>query len=115
MGRRSQKGYGMTLTDIQTKILKYVAKRKTPVTSKDVQLQTRINRSTAIHSLHFLAKKGYIKSKPCMVNCRKEYFFEFITMEPVPEHPVNRPYKFAKTRITLDPKTFHNPFNLRPS
>jgi len=103
----------MTLTDIQLKILKYVAKRKTPVTSKDVQLQTKINRSTAIHSLHLLAKKGYLKSKPCMINCRKEYFYEFLTMEPVPEHPVNRPYRFTKTRITLDPKIFHNPFNLR--
>ena len=102
----------MTLTDIQLKILKYVSKRKTPVTSKDVQLQTKINRSTAISSLHLLAKKGYIKSKPCMINCRKEYFYEFLTMEPVPEHPTNRPYRFAKTRITLDTKYFHNPFGI---
>ena len=51
------------LTDLQLKILKYIAKRKTLATAKEIQLQTRMSLETVSRALKTLTNKGYIRSK----------------------------------------------------
>jgi DNA-binding Lrp family transcriptional regulator len=101
------------MNDLQLKILKYISKRKTLATAKEIQLQTRTSLSTVSRALKTLTNKGCIKSKSVMINFVKVRQYELITMIPDDTKPEKKTCaKFAKTRITIDTKYFHNPFGI---
>jgi predicted transcriptional regulator len=115
MGRCITRGHGMTkLTDSQVKILKYLEKRKTPATSKQVHLQTGVNWSTTGYTLNSLSKRGYVKRQSKVINFVREIVYEFLTWQPAVK-TIKNPVKFAKTRITIEPRFFNNPFNMGAS
>jgi predicted transcriptional regulator len=107
------------LTDKQIKVLKYMKKRTTPPTVRDISLQTMIDKSTCYALMKRLARLGCVESflqkdkdRPYIV---AERYYRFITMEPKeiktkPKPPAAQ--KFAKTRITLPNSVYNNPFNL---
>lgn len=100
------------MTIEQEKVLKYLQKRKTPATSKEVRLQTRIDKQTVNNALKALAKVGYIKSKSLIVNCAKDTSYEFLTLTPEKKEINREPVRFSKTRITLEKRFFNDPFGL---
>jgi predicted transcriptional regulator len=116
MGRCIAGGYGMTkLTESHMKVLKYLSKRKTEATFKDIQLQTRLGIPTVKYVIRSLLYKGYIKKRTDKINCVTERLYTFASWEPVPREPVKNPVKFTKTRITIEPKFFNNPFSVGAS
>jgi len=101
------------MNDLQLKILKYISKRKTLATAKEIQLRLGQAVSTVSRALKTLTNKGCIKSKSVMISFVKVRQYELITMVPDDAKPEKKTcVKFAKTRITLDTKYFHNPFGI---
>ena len=70
------------LTDLQLKILKYIAKRKTLATAKEIQLQTRMSLATVSRALKTLTNKGYIRSKSTIVGFVKVRQYKLVKMMP---------------------------------
>jgi len=100
------------LSDCKLKVLKYLSKRKTEATFKDIQLQTRLGSPTVKYAIRSLLNKGYIKKRAQKINCVTEKFYTFASWEPVERVITKRPVKFTKTRITIENKFFNNPFNV---
>jgi predicted transcriptional regulator len=116
MGRCITGGYGMTkLTESHLKVLKYLSKRKTEATFKDIQLQTRLGISTTKYVIRALLHDGYIEKRSERLNRVTERFYTFASWEPVAKESVKNPIKFTKTRITIEPKFFNNPFSMSAS
>ncbi len=103
------------LTESHMKVLKYLSKRKTEATFKEIQLQTRLGIPTTKYVIRALLHDGYIKKRSERINRVTERFYTFASWEPVPKEPVKNPIKFTKTRITIEPKFFNNPFNVGAS
>ena len=74
------------LTDKQLKILKYVKKRATPPTVKDIALQTMIDKNTVYAVMTRLSRLGcvesFLKKDPDRPYITAERHYKFITMEP---------------------------------
>jgi len=110
------------LTDKQLKILKYVKKRATPPTVKDIALQTMIDKNTVYAVMTRLTRLGciesFLKKDPDRPYITAERHYKFITMEPkakeVKEKNEDQMYckKFAKTRVTIPQPFFSDPFNM---
>ena len=110
------------LTDKQLKILKYVKKRVTPPTVKDIALQTMIDKNTVYAVMTRLTRLGcvesFLKKDPDRPYVTAERHYKFITMEPkakeVKEKKEDQMYckKFSKTRITIPQPFFSDPFNM---
>ena len=110
------------LTDKQLKILKYVKKRATPPTVKDIALQTMIDKNTVYAVMTRLTRLGcvesFLKKDPDRPYITAERHYRFITMEPkakeVKEKKEDQMYckKFAKTRVTIPQPFFSDPFNM---
>jgi Fe2+ or Zn2+ uptake regulation protein len=110
------------LTDKQLKILKYIKKRTTPPTVKDIALQTMIDKNTVYAVMTRLSRLGcvesFLKKDPDRPYIMAERHYKFITMEPkakeVKEKKEDQMYckKFAKTRVTVPQPFFSDPFNM---
>ena len=110
------------LTDKQLKILKYVKKRATPPTVKDIALQTMIDKNTVYAVMTRLSRLGcvesFLKKDPNRPYITAERHYKFITMEPkakeVKEKKEDQMYckKFTKTRVTVPQPFFSDPFNM---
>jgi DNA-binding Lrp family transcriptional regulator len=101
------------LTDLQLKILKYISKRKTLATAKEIQLQTRTSLATVSRALKTLTNRGCIRSKSAIVGFVKVRQYELVKMVPDEITSTKKIcVKFAKSRVTLDTKYFHNPFGI---
>lgn len=110
------------LTDKQLKILKYIKKRTTPPTVKDIALQTMIDKNTVYAVMTRLSRLGCVESflmkDPDRPYIMAERHYKFITMEPkakeVKEKKEDQMYckKFAKTRVTIPEPFFSDPFNM---
>ena len=103
------------LTESHMKVLKYLSKRKTEATFKDIQLQTRLGIPTVKYVIRALLHDGYIMKRAERLNRATERFYTFVSWEPVKKEPIKRPVKFSKTRITIEPKFFNNPFSVGAS
>jgi Fe2+ or Zn2+ uptake regulation protein len=107
------------LTDKQIKVLKYIKKRATPPTIREIALQTMIEKNTCYALLKRLSRLGcvesFLKKDPDRKYIVAERYYRFITMEVKETKAKPKPpsaQKFAKTRITMPINTYHNPFNL---
>ena len=110
------------LTDKQIKILKYVKKRVTPPTVREIALQTMIDKNTVYAVMTRLSRLGCVESflmkDPDRPYVTAERHYKFITMEPkakeVKEKKEDQMYckKFAKTRVTVPEPFFSDPFNM---
>ena len=110
------------LTDKQLKILKYVKKRVTPPTVREIALQTMIDKNTFYAVMTRLTRLGcvesFLKKDPDRPYVTAERHYKFITMEPkakeVKEKKEDQMYckKFAKTRVTIPQPFFSDPFNM---
>ena len=110
------------LTDKQIKILKYVKKRVTPPTVREIALQTMIDKNTVYAVMTRLTRLGcvesFLKKDPDRPYVTAERHYKFITMEPkakeVKEKKEDQMYckKFAKTRVTIPEPFYSDPFNI---
>jgi hypothetical protein len=96
------------LTDKQLKVLKYVKKRVTPPTVREIALQVQLDKNTVYSLMTRLTRLGCVES-----------FLKFITMEPTKQEKLfqkneDQMYckKFAKTRVTIPEPFFSDPFNM---
>ena len=107
------------LTDKQLKVLRYIKKRITPPTVREISLQTMIDKSTVYALMTKLARMGcvesFLKKDPGRKYIVAERYYKFVTMNPgakeVKEKIITAP-KFAKTRITIPEPFFSDPFNI---
>ena len=111
------------LTDKQLKVLKYIKKRITPPTVRDIALQTMIDKGTVYALMTRLSRLGcvesFLKKDPNRPHITAERHYKFVTMEPKPQ---SKPFekkedltyckKFAKTRVTMPEPFYSDPFNL---
>jgi len=110
------------LTDKQLKVLKYIKKRVTPPTVREISLQTMIEKNTCYALMTRLARLGcvesFLKKDPDRPHITAERHYRFITMEPktkeVKESKENIMFckKFAKTRVTIPKPFYSDPFNI---
>jgi Fe2+ or Zn2+ uptake regulation protein len=111
------------LTDKQIKVLKYVKKRATPPTVRDIALQTKIDKNTVYAVMTRLARLGcvesFLKKDPNRPYITAERHYKFITMEPTKQKKLfqkkDEPTyfkKFAKARVTIPEPFFSDPFNI---
>ena len=111
------------LTDKQIKVLKYVKKRATPPTVRDIALQTKLDKSTVYAVMTRLARlgcvKSFLKKDPNRPYITAERHYKFITMEPTKQEKLfqkkDEPAyfkKFAKARVTIPQPFFSDPFNM---
>jgi Fe2+ or Zn2+ uptake regulation protein len=111
------------LTDKQIKVLKYVKKRATPPTVRDIALQTKLDKSTVYAVMTRLVRWGcvesFLKKDPNRPYITAERHYKFITMEPTKQEKLfqkqeDRLYskKFAKARVTLPEPFYSDPFNI---
>jgi Fe2+ or Zn2+ uptake regulation protein len=110
------------LTAKQLKVLKYVKKRVTPPTVKEIALQVQLDKNAVYSLMTRLTRLGCVESflkkdsdRPYIM---AERHYKFITMEPkakeVKEKKEDQMYckKFAKTRVTVPETFFSDPFNM---
>ena len=71
------------LTESHTKVLKYLSKRKTEATFKEIQLQTRLGIPTVKYVIRALLHDGYIKKRSDRLSCASERFYTFVSWETV--------------------------------
>ena len=110
------------LTDKQLKVLKYVKKRVTPPTVREIALQVQLDKNTVYSLMTRLTRLGcvesFLKKDPDRPYITAERHYKFITMEPkakeVKEKKEDQMYskKFAKTRVTVPQPFFSDPFNM---
>jgi Fe2+ or Zn2+ uptake regulation protein len=110
------------LTDKQLKVLKYVKKRVTPPTVREIALQVQLDKNTVYAVMTRLSRLGCVESflmkDPDRPYITAERHYKFITMEPkakeVKEKKEDQMYckKFAKTRVTVPEPFFSDPFNM---
>ena len=111
-----------SLTDKQLKVLKYVKKRVTPPTVREIALQVQLDKNTVYAVMIRLSRLGcvqsFLKKDPDRPYITAERHYKFITMEPkakeVKEKKEDQMYskKFAKTRVTVPQPFFSDPFNM---
>ena len=107
------------LTAKQLKVLKYVKKRVTPPTVREIALQVQLDKSAVYSLLTRLARAGcvesFLKKDPNRPYITAERHYKFVTMTPKAkeekEKIVTVP-KFAKTRVTVPEPFFSDPFNM---
>jgi Fe2+ or Zn2+ uptake regulation protein len=111
------------LTDKQTRVLKYVKKRTTPPTVRDIALQTKLDKSTVYAVMTRLVRWGcvesFLKKDPNRPYITAERHYKFITMEPTKQEKLFERKedvmfckKFAKTRVTIPKPFYSDPFNI---
>ena len=111
-----------TLTDKQLKVLRYIKKRVTPPTVRDIALQTKIDKGTVYALMTRLSRLGcvesFLKKDPNRPHITAERHYKFITMDPeVKETKTKKENlmyckKFAKTRVTMPEPFYSDPFNM---
>ena len=111
------------LTDKQLKVLKYVKKRLTPSTVREIALQVKLDKNTVYSLMTRLTRLGcvesFLKKDPDRPYITAERHYKFITMEPTKQEKLfqkneDQMYckKFAKTRVTIPEPFFSDPFNM---
>ena len=111
------------LTDKQLKVLKYVKKRATPSTVREIALQVKLDKNTVYSLMTRLTRLGcvesFLKKDPDRPYITAERHYKFITMEPTKQEKLfqkkeDQMYskKFAKTRVTMPEPFFSDPFNM---
>ena len=110
------------LTDKQLKVLKYVKKRVTPPTVREIALQVQLDKNTVYSLMTRLSWLGcvesFLKKDPDRPYITAERHYKFITMDlEVKETKTKKENlmyckKFAKTRVTMPEPFFSDPFNL---
>ena len=98
------------LTDKQLKVLKYVKKRATPSTVREIALQVKLDKNTVYSLMTRLTRLGcvesFLKKDPDRPYITAERHYKFITMEPQKQEKLfqkkeDQMYcrKFSKTRL----------------
>ena len=111
------------LTDKQLKVLKYVKKRATPSTVREIALQVKLDKNTVYSLMTRLTRVGcvesFLKKDPDRPYITAERHYKFITMEPQKQEKLFQKKedqmfckKFSKTRITIPEPFFSDPFNM---
>ena len=111
------------LTDKQLKVLKYVKKRLTPSTVREIALQVKLDKNTVYSLMTRLTRLGcvesFLKKDPDRPYITAERHYKFITMEPQKQEKLFQKKedqmfckKFSKTRITIPEPFFSDPFNM---
>ena len=111
------------LTDKQLKVLKYVKKRATPSTVREIALQVKLDKNTVYSLMTRLTRLGcvesFLKKDPDRPYITAERHYKFITMEPQKQEKLFQKKedqmfckKFSKTRITIPEPFFSDPFNM---
>jgi len=111
------------LTDKQLKVLKYVKKRATPSTVREIALQVKLDKNTVYSLMTRLTRLGcvesFLKKDPDRPYITAERHYKFITMEPQKQEKLfqkkeDQMYckKFSKTRVTIPEPFFSDPFNM---
>ena len=111
------------LTDKQLKVLKYVKKRATPTTVREIALQVKLDKNTVYSLMTRLTRLGcvesFLKKDPDRPYITAERHYKFITMEPQKQDKLfqkkeDQMYcrKFSKTRVTMPEPFFSDPFNM---
>ena len=111
------------LTDKQLKVLKYVKKRVTPPTVREIALQVQLDKNTVYSLMTRLTRLGcvesFLKKDPDRPYITAERHYKFITMEPRKQEKLFQKKedqmffkKFSKTRITIPEPFFSDPFNM---
>ena len=111
------------LTDKQLKVLKYVKKRSTPSTVREIALQVKLDKNTVYSLMTRLTRLGcvesFLKKDPDRPYITAERHYKFITMEPQKQEKLFQKKedqmfckKFSKTRITIPEPFFSDPFNM---
>ena len=111
------------LTDKQLKVLKYVKKRLTPSTVREIALQVKLDKNTVYSLMTRLSRLGcvesFLKKDPDRPYITAERHYKFITMEPQKQDKLFQKKedqmfckKFSKTRITIPEPFFSDPFNM---
>ena len=81
------------LTESHMKVLKYLSKRKTEATFKDIQLQTMLGIPTLKYVIRGLLHDGYIKKRSDRLNRPTERYYTFASWEPVDRSIINHPFR----------------------
>ena len=113
----------LPLTDKQLKVLKYVKKRATPSTVREIALQVKLDKNTVYSLMTRLTRLGcvesFLKKDPDRPYITAERHYKFITMEPQKQEKLfqkkeDQMYcrKFSKTRVTIPEPFFSDPFNM---
>jgi len=113
----------LPLTDKQLKVLKYVKKRATPSTVREIALQVKLDKNTVYSLMTRLTRLGcvesFLKKDPDRPYITAERHYKFITMEPQKQEKLFQKKedqmfckKFSKTRITIPEPFFSDPFNM---
>ena len=111
------------LTDKQLKVLKYVKKRATPSTVREIALQVKLDKNTVYSLMTRLTRLGcvesFLKKDPDRPYITAERHYKFITMEPQKQEKLFQKKedqmfckKFSKTRVTMPEPFFSDPFNM---
>ena len=111
------------LTDKQLKVLKYVKKRATPSTVREIALQVKLDKNTVYSLMTRLTRLGcvesFLKKDPDRPYITAERHYKFITMEPRKQEKLFQKKedqmfckKFSKTRVTIPEPFFSDPFNM---
>ena len=111
------------LTDKQLKVLKYVKKRVTPSTVREIALQVKLDKNTVYSLMTRLTRLGcvesFLKKDPDRPYITAERHYKFITMEPQKQEKLFQKKedqmfckKFSKTRINIPEPFFSDPFNM---
>ena len=113
----------LPLTDKQLKVLKYVKKRATPSTVREIALQVKLDKNTVYSLMTRLTRLGcvesFLKKDPDRPYITAERHYKFITMESQKQEKLFQKKedqmfckKFSKTRITIPEPFFSDPFNM---
>ena len=111
------------LTDKQLKVLKYVRKRVTPPTVREIALQVQLDKNTVYSLMTRLTRLGcvesFLKKDPDRLYITAERHYKFISMEPQKQDNLFQKKedqmfckKFSKTRVTIPEPFFSDPFNM---
>ena len=94
------------------KDLELPQERKTPATLKQVCLQVRMEKRPCDQALRQLVNKGFLKTWLSMDTFVKERLYEFSTDKVAEKPVVKQKPKFHKSRVTVEPKFYNNPFGI---
>ena len=111
------------LTDKQLKVLKYVKKRATPSTVREIALQVKLDKNTVYSLMTRLTRLGcvesFLKKDPDRPYITAERHYKFISMDPQKQEKLFQKKedqmfykKFSKTRVTMPEPFFSDPFNM---